>query len=205
MSLPPAVPFLNALPQNCKMFQVRHSCHNTSTARRDLERVSLHLARTVLKPIPAPMRISCVRKSRRWWLVLSLLLTGGLTLWIGADILYPTRADLRAFDAHAVARLETQMWRSYYEHHVIRLFNELAELLQRQYVMPFWRSRVAAYQAARAAVTFQRGHNRSEYLNALPNLGQLLSARRAQRARAFRCQPSRSSRTRVVDHTSRTR
>ena len=138
--------------------------------------------------------------------MLSLLLTGGLTLWIGADILYPTRADLRAFDAHAVARLETQMWRSYYEHHVIRLFNELAELLQREYVMPFWRSRVAAYQAARAAVTFQRGHNRSEYLKALPNLRQFLSARRATAgARAFRFNQAGRSRTRMVDHTSRTR
>ena len=36
-------------------------------------------------------------------------------------------------------------------------------LLRHQYHLPFWRASLAAWHAARAAVVFQRGHNRSEY------------------------------------------
>jgi hypothetical protein len=36
--------------------------------------------------------------------------------------------------------------------------------------LPFWKSCVAAYYAARAAVVFQRGHERAGYLRALPDL-----------------------------------
>jgi hypothetical protein len=62
------------------------------------------------------------------------------------------------------------MWRSYYDHHPVRLFKELVDLLRQQYRLPFWQSCVGAYHAARAAVVFQRGHDRKEYERALPDL-----------------------------------
>ena len=37
---------------------------------------------------------------------------------------------MREFDPDEVARLETAMWRSYYEKHRARLFNEMTELLR---------------------------------------------------------------------------
>ena len=62
------------------------------------------------------------------------------------------------------------MWRSYYGHSSVRLFGQLVEALREQYHLPFWRSCVGAYHAARAAVVFQAGHGRSEYERALPDL-----------------------------------
>jgi hypothetical protein len=94
----------------------------------------------------------------------------GLAVWVWFDLGDNSRYDLRKFDGHEVARLETAMWRSYYGHERFKLFRELAELLRLQYRLPFWRSYVAAYSAAHAAAVFQSGHNRTEYLRALPDL-----------------------------------
>jgi hypothetical protein len=77
---------------------------------------------------------------------------------------------LREFDPDEVARLETAMWRSYYDKERVKLFRELAELMRTQYRMPFVRSNVVAYQAARAAFVFKDGHGRADYEKALPNL-----------------------------------
>jgi hypothetical protein len=33
--------------------------------------------------------------------------------WIALDVAYPTRHSLRVFDAREVARIETQMWKSW--------------------------------------------------------------------------------------------
>ena len=91
-------------------------------------------------------------------------------LWVVADLARPVSLHLRRFDPHEVARLETGMWRDYYEHHPVKMFGLLGELLRRQYGMPFWRSWLGAYYAARSAVTFQRGRNRADYERALPDL-----------------------------------
>jgi hypothetical protein len=69
-----------------------------------------------------------------------------------------------------VARIETAMWRAYYERHPVELLRLLAELLRRQYGFPFWRSWLGAWHAASAAVTFQEGASRSDYERALPDL-----------------------------------
>jgi hypothetical protein len=127
-------------------------------------------------PFPSPGRdpsnrpVDGVSLLMKKWLAAIAACVTLVATWIAADILYPTRHSLRAFDARELARIETQMWRSYYERHRWRLFNELAELMSDQYGMPFWRSRLAAYHAARAAVVFQRGRNREDYLKALPDL-----------------------------------
>jgi len=86
------------------------------------------------------------------------------------DLYSPRTTHLRQFDADEVARLETAMWRSYYEKERFRLFRELSELMRTQYNMPFVRSNLVAYYAANAAIVFQRGKERPDYEKALPDL-----------------------------------
>jgi len=102
------------------------------------------------------------------WILLSIV--GLLLIWIVIDLNIATAANLRVFDAREVGRLETDMWRSYYDHEPVKLYRQLGELLRRQYGFPFWRSQLGAFYAARAAVVFQRGKQRSDYLLALPML-----------------------------------
>jgi len=97
-----------------------------------------------------------------------IVAAGMLAVWVIYDFTRTTRHDLRDFDPHEVARLETAMWRSYYDHKTVSLFAQLATLLRRQFDLPFWRSCLAAYYAARSAVVFQRGNARADYLLALP-------------------------------------
>src|ERR1044071_5503834 len=97
--------------------------------------------------------------------VLVLLIGGGLY-----DLFYPRTTHLREFDPDEVARLETAMWRSYYEKQRVRLFNEATELLRSQYHMTPVKSNVVAYYAANAAFVFKAGGKRSDYEKALPDL-----------------------------------
>jgi hypothetical protein len=91
-------------------------------------------------------------------------------LWILFDAFIPRRHSMKDFDPHAVARLEMEAWRSYYDHRRFALFIELVQLLRSQYHLSVVRSCVAAYDAARAAVVFQRGKARADYERALPSL-----------------------------------
>jgi hypothetical protein len=102
-----------------------------------------------------------------------LVLLIGLVLY---DLFYPRTARLREFDADEVARLETAMWRSYYEKQRLRLFNQLSEMLRTQYHMPLVRSNQVAYHAANAAFTFKKGKGRPDYEKALPDLVKFYSA-----------------------------
>jgi hypothetical protein len=103
-------------------------------------------------------------RARRVAVGLALL----LLLWIGWDLWGPHHSDLSDFDATEVARLETAMWRSYYERHEVRLFMELTELLRTQYHVPLFRSNILAYSAAKAAFIFKDGKQRADYERALP-------------------------------------
>jgi len=98
--------------------------------------------------------------------LLLVLLIGGVVL----DLYYPRTTKMREFDPDEVARLETAMWRSYYEREQVRLFNQLAELLRTQYHMPLVRSNQVAYYAANAAFVFKQGRERQDYEKALPDL-----------------------------------
>jgi len=97
-----------------------------------------------------------------------------IVIFVGAfvayDLYYPRTIHLREFDSDEVARLETAMWRSYYEKERFRLFRELSELLRTQYRMPLVKSNLVAYYAANAAIMFQRGKERADYEKALPDL-----------------------------------
>ena len=110
-----------------------------------------------------------MRISLRWSAGLA---TAAAILMIGAgiDLWGPRSHDLRAFEPVKVARLETAMWRSYYDRDRIKLFGELAALLRTQYGLPPLRSLVTAYRAAHAATVFQRGRGRTDYQRALPDL-----------------------------------
>ena len=109
-----------------------------------------------------------MRRSRVLWLIVAVI--GAALVWIAVDLYAPRSTKMRSFDPNEVARLETAMWRSYYDRQRLRLFKEMAELLRTQYNMPFWRSNRVAYEAAHAAFVFKDGRNRADYEQALPDL-----------------------------------
>jgi hypothetical protein len=93
-------------------------------------------------------------------------------IWIAVDVfgLGLRSADLRDFDPEAVARLETDMWRSYYDRRQVLLFFQLAKALRTQYHVPLLRSNVIAFRGAKAAFVFKDGKSRTDYERALPDL-----------------------------------
>ena len=117
---------------------------------------------------------SAPRPRRRRLLRRLLAVAGGLALllaaWVAFDLYRPVSTSLREFDADEVARLETEMWRSYYSRERVKLFGQLARLLRTQYRLPFWRSNAVAYRAAKAAFVFKDGRGRADYERALPDL-----------------------------------
>jgi len=86
------------------------------------------------------------------------------------DLYFPRTTRMREFDPDEVARLETAMWRSYYEKQRLSLFNQLAELLRTQYSLTPIKSNQVAYYGANAAFVFKQGQQRSDYEKALPDL-----------------------------------
>src|SRR2546428_7984638 len=111
--------------------------------------------------------------SRRIRKIVVRVIVLGLALLISGvlyDLYFPRTTHLKEFDADEVARLETAMWRSYYDKQRLRLFNQLSELLRTQYHMPLIRSKRVAYFAANAAFVFKNGKQRPDYEKALPEL-----------------------------------
>jgi len=83
---------------------------------------------------------------------------------------YPRHADLTAFDAATMARLESAMWRDYYEKRYFALFNDLYDVSRNEYGFSPLDSVELAVDAARAAKTFQPSASRAEAEAALPML-----------------------------------
>jgi len=102
----------------------------------------------------------------RSFLLIAVLLVGGVLY----DLYFPRTAKMREFDADEVARLETAMWRSYYDKKQVQLFNQLSELLRTQYHMPLVRSNQVAYYAVNAAFSFKDAKTEKDYEKALPDL-----------------------------------
>ena len=119
------------------------------------------------------------------WLITAGTVFVLLAGWIIRDLTSREHHSLRRFDPHEVARLETDMWRSYYGRSRIRLAEELVELLRKEYHLPVWQSVAGAVYAARAAAIFQDGHNRAEYERALPDLDSYYSLIRAANDEPF--------------------
>jgi hypothetical protein len=108
----------------------------------------------------------------RSFLLIVVVLVGGVL----CDLYFPRTAKMREFNADEVARLETAMWRSYYDKKQVQLFNQLSELLRTQYHMPLVRSNQVAYYAASAAFTFKDGKTEKDFEKALPDLVKFYSA-----------------------------
>jgi hypothetical protein len=90
--------------------------------------------------------------------------------WAVAELARPRRVDIRTFDPDEVARLETAMWRSYYDRRRLPLFGQLVALLQGQFHLQPLRAVAMAGLAARAAAVFQVGASHADYRRALPYL-----------------------------------
>jgi hypothetical protein len=78
-----------------------------------------------------------------------------LLLGLAAYAVWPRTAHLRDFDADSVARLETRMWRSYYEKRYVALLVDLYRLSRDEYGFSPADSLAISWYAARAAKTFQ--------------------------------------------------
>jgi hypothetical protein len=102
---------------------------------------------------------------RRAILIL-VLLTAAAALYAG----WPRTADLRAFDPAEMARLETAMWRDYYEKRYPLLFWHLYESTRSQFGFSPLQSVRIALSAAQAARAFQPTRSRAEADAALPSL-----------------------------------
>ncbi|MBR0780097.1 hypothetical protein [Bradyrhizobium iriomotense] len=82
----------------------------------------------------------------------------------------PRHADLRAFDPAEMARLETAMWRDYYDKRYVALVRHLYTLVRTQFGFSPLQSLHVAFNAAEAARTFQPTRSRREADAALPAL-----------------------------------
>jgi hypothetical protein len=82
----------------------------------------------------------------------------------------PRRADLTSFDPQAMARLETSMWRHYYEQRYAALFLDLYQMARSEQGFSPLDSLRIAVAAARAAKAFQPSRSRSEAEAAIPYL-----------------------------------
>ncbi len=102
---------------------------------------------------------------RKLFLLLLVVLVAGL-----GYALWPRKADLRGFDADAVARLETAMWRDYYNHDHQALAAKLYTLNRDLYHFSPADSVRLAYSAGKAAQLFQPTASRAEAQVALPLL-----------------------------------
>jgi hypothetical protein len=90
--------------------------------------------------------------------------------WAAVELARPRRVDIRVFDPDEVARLETAMWRSYYDRRRLPLFGQLVGLLQGQFHLQPLRAVTLAGLAARAAAVFQVAASSADYRRALPYL-----------------------------------
>jgi hypothetical protein len=89
---------------------------------------------------------------------------------VAAYAAIPRHADLRAFDPAEMARLETAMWRDYYDKRYAALFIHLYESTRTQFGFSPIKSLHIAFSAAEAARTFQPTRSRREADAALPAL-----------------------------------
>src|SRR5215470_1256982 len=108
-----------------------------------------------------------VSSMRRNMVLVSALLA---ILLIAAFACWPRRADLRGFDPAGMARLETAMWRDYYDKRYGALFYHLYESSRAQFGFSPLDSDRISFAAALAAKTFQPSGSREEAKAALPYL-----------------------------------
>lgn len=118
-------------------------------------------------------------RSKLWFAVLFLLVAGLVYFF------WPRQANLREFNHAVVAKLETAMWRDYYEHKYLPLFLALYSLNRNEYGFSPWDSLRVSYFAAKGAKVFQPTHNRTEAQIALPFLERYFSIIRQRSGEQF--------------------
>lgn len=106
------------------------------------------------------------RRTVRSALALAAVLLGGLVGYAA----WPRHADLRAFEPAEIARLETAMWRDYYDKRYGALFYHLYALSRTQFGFSPLDSLRVAWAAAQAARAFQPTRSREAADAALPKL-----------------------------------
>ena len=106
------------------------------------------------------------RRTVRPALALAAVLLGGLVAYAA----WPRHADLCAFEPAEIARLETAMWRDYYEKRYGALFYHLYALSRTQFGFSPLDSLRVAWAAAQAARAFQPTRSREAANAALPTL-----------------------------------
>lgn len=94
----------------------------------------------------------------------------GVVALAAAYACVPRQADLRRFDPDSMARLETAMWRHYYEKRYVALFRDLYEVSRREFGFSPLDSVRLAVAAASAARSSQPSGSRAEAEAALPAL-----------------------------------
>lgn len=98
-------------------------------------------------------------------LALAMILVAG-----GAYASWPRHADLRGFEPAEIARLETAMWRDYYEKRYVALLAHLYQMSRTQFGFAPLDSFRIALAAAKAARAFQPTRSREAANAALPPL-----------------------------------
>jgi hypothetical protein len=77
-----------------------------------------------------------------------------------------SKSDLRQFDYKKVAKLDADMWRSYYNHQFLKMFLQLLQLMRTQLHMNWFLTIRLAHYSGRAAAQYRlkRGHEDYEKL-----------------------------------------
>jgi hypothetical protein len=128
------------------------------------------------------------RRKLRWGGCAALVLLVASAAWF----FWPRPADLRGFDPEAVARIETRMWRHYYDREYANLFRAMYSLSRDVYHFSPWDSTRLAWFAAKSARIFQPTRGRAEAQAALPDLVRYYGVIRERSAETF--DPSEAAR-----------
>jgi hypothetical protein len=150
---------MDFLPLPCRIAGCRAACHGlppeTIACGGRNFRSNTKPAGFARPEVIAP-RFQMAIMNRRTVILALALLFGA----IGAYAAWPRKADLRAFEPAAIARLETAMWRDYYDARYSALFYHLYELSRTQFGFSPLDSFRIALAAARAAKAFQPTRSR---------------------------------------------
>jgi hypothetical protein len=109
-------------------------------------------------------------RTRRRQIAVAAVAAVAIVALAAAYICVPRHADLTRFDPDAMARLETSMWRHYYEKRYLSLSADLYDVARSQYGFSPLDSLRLAVAAASAAKSFQPSTSRAEAEAALPSL-----------------------------------
>lgn len=90
--------------------------------------------------------------------------------YLAIDTIWPRTSNLRDFKPADVARLDTEMWQSYYDRKQAKLIWQLVSLFRAQYRASWVDATRMAYQAGRAAFVFKNGKTPADYERVIPYL-----------------------------------